>query len=888
MLTHTRSSRHDSKTFGNRRPAWIVVSAMLYALLVSHLDAFAGVAILTWDPNTEPDLAGYNVHYGTVSGTYSVVANAGNTATYTVTGLGVGTYYFAVTAYDTSGNESGVSNEVSKSVVDTTPPVISAITAGAITNAGATITWTTDEGSTSLVEYGTTTAYGSILAETTGFVTAHSRVLTALSSATTYHYRVRNRDAAGNLGTSGDLTFTTTAAPDTTAPILSGITASGITSGSAIITWSTNEPATSVVDYGLSTTYGSSSALNTTPVTSHSRTLSNLTPSTTYYYRVRSVDGAGNVATSSGFTFATPAAPDTTAPTISAVSVSGITNTGATVTWTTNEVSTSLVEYGATTAYGASSALDPTLVTSHTRAITGLSPSTAYHVRVRSVDAAGNGAVSADNTFTTSAAPDTIAPLISNVAVGSITGSSATVTWTTNEGATSLVEYGATTTYGSALPETASFLTAHSRVFTGLSVSTTYHYRVRNRDAAGNLGASGNFTFTTTAAPDTTAPVVSGITASGITTTSAIITWNTNEPATSVVDYGLSTAYGWSSAVNTTPVTSHSRNLSTITPSTTYHYRVRSVDGSGNVATSLDRTFTTLAAPDTTAPTISAVTVAAITFSSAEITWTTNEAGTSVVQYSTDLSFTLSSPLNTTPVTNHRRLLTGLTSATVYNYRVITTDTAGNTAQSGSRTFTTTAASDTNPPQDVRDFSATGKVRQVTLAWVNPPDADFIGVRIRYRTDRFPADTGDGSLLGDFTGQPGQAMDTVHGNLIHGVTYFYAASTYDNAGNRQNTAFASATPSMSDSAVVDPQAPAGGCGMIVPRDGDPPGPGQAADLLVMVVVALLMMRRKWWVPADWFRVGKRIVSVIQDRAVLGRQHLQECGGVFSGRKWLAA
>jgi hypothetical protein len=328
--------------------------------------------------------------------------------------------------------------------------------------------------------------------------------------------------------------------------------------------------------------------------------------------------------------------------------------------------------------------------------------------------------------------------------------------------------------------------------------------------------------------------------------------------------------------------------LSNLAPSTTYHYRVRSVDGAANAATSSDFTFATPAAPDTTAPTISAVTVAAITFSSAEITWTTNEAGTSVVQYSTDLSFTLSSPLNTTPVTNHSRLLTGLTPATVYNYRVITTDTAGNAAQSGSLTFTTTATADTTPPQDLRDFSATGKVRQVTLAWVNPPDADFIGVRIRYRTDRFPSDAGDGLLLGDFSGQPGQAMNTVHGNLLQGVTYFYAASTYDNAGNHQNTVFASATPSMSDSAVVDPQVPTGGCGMIAPRDGDPPGPGKAADLFVMAVVALLMMRRKWWAPADWFRVGKTIISVIQDRKVLGLPHLQECWGVFNGRKWLAA
>ncbi len=856
MLTQTRSRRRNFEASGNRRPAWVVVAAIIYTTLVFHVDALAGDATLTWVPNAEADLAGYHVYYGTAAGTYSAVTDAGNTTTYTVTGLGVGTYYFAVTAYDTAGNESGASNEVSKSVVDTTPPALSAVTANAITNVGATISWATDEIASSQVDYGTTTAYGTSSALDTALVISHTRALTGLSASTTYHFRVRSLDAAGNLGTSGDFTFTTTAAPDTTAPVLSGIVASAVTASGAIITWSTNELATSVVDYGLSTAYGSSSTLNTTPVTSHSRTLTNLAPSTTYHYRVKSVDGSGNVATSADNTLATPAAPDTTAPTISAVAASGITNAGATVTWTTNEVSSSQVDYGTTTAYGTSSALDAALVTSHTRALTGLSPSTTYHVRVRSIDAAGNAASSADNTFTTSAAPDTTAPLIANVSAGSITGSSAAVTWTTDEGATSLVEYGTTSSYGSALPETTSFVTAHSRVLTGLSVSTTYHYRVRNRDAAGNLGTSGDSTFTTTAVPDTTAPVLSGITASAITTSGAIITWGTNEPATSVVDYGLTTGYGSSSTVNTTPVTSHSRTLTNLVPSTTYHYRVKSVDGSGNVATSADNTLATPAAPDTTAPTISAITAGTITSNSAEITWATNEAGTSLVQYSVDLSFNLSSPLDATPVTSHRRPLTGLTPATAYVYRVITTDAAGNTAQSSSLTFTTAAVLDTTPPQDIWDFSATGENGQITLAWVNPPDADFTGVRIRYRTDRFPANPDDGALLGDFSGQPGQAMTTTHQNLSAGVTYFYSAATYDASGNRQSTVYTSATPFGSDSGT--PQNPVGGCGMIAPRNGDPPGPWKAADLLVMALVALCLARRKW-MSSGW-GPGRRMVQ----------------------------
>ncbi len=76
--------------------------------------------MLTWNPNTESDLAGYKVYVGTRPGQYDVSGSPyvlGKTAAYTVANLPAGqTYYFAVSAYDSAGNESALSNEVSKSL----------------------------------------------------------------------------------------------------------------------------------------------------------------------------------------------------------------------------------------------------------------------------------------------------------------------------------------------------------------------------------------------------------------------------------------------------------------------------------------------------------------------------------------------------------------------------------------------------------------------------------------------------------------------------------------------------------------------------------------------------------------------------------------------------
>ena len=69
--------------------------------------------ILAWDPNAEVGLAGYKVHYGISSENYNTTIDVGNQTTYNISELvSSGTYYFAVTAYDISGNESVYSNEV--------------------------------------------------------------------------------------------------------------------------------------------------------------------------------------------------------------------------------------------------------------------------------------------------------------------------------------------------------------------------------------------------------------------------------------------------------------------------------------------------------------------------------------------------------------------------------------------------------------------------------------------------------------------------------------------------------------------------------------------------------------------------------------------------------
>jgi hypothetical protein len=89
---------------------------------------------------------------------------------------------------------------------------------------------------------------------------------------------------------------------------------------------------------------------------------------------------------------------------------------------------------------------------------------------------------------------------------------------------------------------------------------------------------------------------VSGMQAGTVTASSAVISWQTNNAADGRVDYGLSPAYG-GVASDTTLQTGHALTLANLTASTTYHYKVTSVDGAGQTASSADGSFTTNAAP---------------------------------------------------------------------------------------------------------------------------------------------------------------------------------------------------------------------------------------------------------------------------------------------------
>ena len=540
-------------------------------------------ATISWTTDTASDS---QVEYGTSTayGSFSALQPALITShSVDLTALAPNTTYHLLVHSRDSYGQVGTSVDFTFTTVIPPRPTISAVQGTATTSGGATINWTTSTPSTSQVNYGTAAGtYGSSTAVDSILETAHSEAITGLSPSSTYHYQVVSVDAYNQTVTSGDFTFTTNPMP----AVISNVQATPLSATSATVTWTTDTPSSTGVNYGATTAFGNSSE-DPAVTTSHSLTLSGLSPNTTYHYQAFSIDAYGQTtATTADLTFVTPLPPP---PVISAVQATPTSST-VTITWTTDSATSSQVSYGPTNAYG-STTLDPATVTSHSVAITGLAPNSSYHYQVVSVDAYGQSTTSGDFTFATPIPPP---PVITNVQATAVTNTGATIAWTTTTPTDSQVIYGTTTAYGSSTAHDTALVANHSQVLTGLTPGQAYHYQVTSVDGYAQAATSADISFTTTLpAP----PVVSNVQVSGLSASTATISWTTSTPAGSQVFYGPTNVYASSTTSDPSPVTAHSQSLTGLTAGSLYHFQVDGVDVYGQPGQSVDMTFSTTNCP---------------------------------------------------------------------------------------------------------------------------------------------------------------------------------------------------------------------------------------------------------------------------------------------------
>lgn len=748
---------------------------------------------LTWDAVTDPDLRLYAVYKDYNRDSLDDTLATTDDPFYLDLTVSPGeTLFYSVSAVDSSWNESEYSDYAHVIFGDTSAPVITVgPTVIAISDTMATIYWETDEEADGYGEIYIDTNWVTADSHTT-FLLEHTATVTWLEPSTSYPFRVHSTDSLDNGPTYSDSGFlTTTSGPDETPPqIIFGPAVVYLTHNSATIEWTTDEIADGVVWYGQEMPFPNF-VFDTSFVTEHSITLYFLSPEEFYGYNVNSADLSGNgPTTSENLYFTTEAAPDTLPPVIvEGPSHAGITHNKAVINWVTDEIATSIVQYGPSELYGSERTISA-FVQNHQIVLTRLQDTTLYHYRVGSIDPESNGPTWSSNFwFWTHAAPHAVPPIIlTGPYVSWLNDTQAQIDWTTDEVSDSWVYYRleGSVEYGQA--GSPRYVKVHSVVLTNLVPDTTYDFYISSTDPQGNTVESehtggggmqpldtGDDQFTTRASPDVTAPVIiSGPHVRHKTHEMALVEWTTDETGNSIVEYGLSQDYG---TLITYPeaTINHTAYLSNLSPNTTYHFRVGSQDIANNGPTySSDVTFTTSADVCDTEPPVITVApgIAYADESRAIITWETDEPADSYMGYELMGGRAEKVVGESFCMLSHR---TTLNMQSSYNVRVFSSDQYGN-GPTYSDYFTVTALA-------TPDVSVPAIVSGPEVVYVSENSA-----KISWETDELSSSFVEYGLSVQYTDvEANPENDSLHEviltNLASSTTYHYRIKSADLFGN---------------------------------------------------------------------------------------------------------
>ena len=640
------------------------------------------------------------------------------------------TYTYDVYATNPAGN-SAKSSAVTVTTVPVSPSSLTA-TPVAGTSDQIALAWTDNsrhENGFNLYRKGpkdttfTLLTFAGPVAGTSNTVTLTDKGLT---TGATYSYYVTAYNGGGESAASNTATATTNT-HDTTPPTTFIVTgpASGETvcPANAVLTLSGTDPdnATNTLSYEYKVDTGTYSA----PSSSTTISLSGLSDGA-HTVTVAAVDPAGNVdpnPPSRTFTI------DSVAPAISAVSAAPGANS-AVITWTTDKASSSLVEYRVTgTTAWTATPVDNTKVTTHSVTVNGLTPGTGYDYRVHSADAC-NEAISSVQTFTTTA--DTTPPSTS-VTGGPASGAtvcdntvSFTVSGTDNLTTTANLRYEYKVDTGTySAPSKSTLIT-----LTGLS-DGPHTITIAAVDEAGNVDPNPPvISFQVSKNP----PAISALTATP-TNTGATITWTTDRPTSSQVEYRPTGTTAWTATpVNSSPVTAHSVLLTGLTPGQGYDYRVHSADACHETVSGV-QTFTTTTAADSTPPSTTIVsgpvggTVCAAT-ATFVLTGSDPDNAASTLRYEYKLD---AATVYTTPSSNTTVTLTGLADG-AHTVTFAAVDPSGNVDPNAAAVPFTVSL---NPPA-ISAIKATPKDTSVTITWTTDKTSSS---RVEYGTT-----TGYGTL----------------------------------------------------------------------------------------------------------------------------------------------
>ncbi len=633
---------------------------------------------LTWTDNSSNE-TGYQIERSltTATGFSVVTTTAGNTSSFSDTGLSAGVrYFYKIKAVNATGSSSYTSevNATAWLVAPTSP------TATAVSTTAINLTWidnaTNEAGYT--VEKSTTSGSGFASIGTTG-PNAVNFSSSGLTAGVKYYYRVKAIGATGSSAYSAEVSATAML----TAP--TSLTATAVSTSGVNLTWvdnSSNETGYQI-ERSLTTATGFST-INTTAANTNSFSDTGLSTGVLYYYRVKAVNTGSSSYSLEASAMAQIIAPTSlVATTVSTVQIN--------LTWIDNSSNEGgfAVERSLTSGSGFTNVTNlPANTVSYSN--TSNTPGTQYFYRIKAINGPGSSAYTAEANAT--AALSTPTALAATV----VSSAGINLSWTDNSANETGYQVERSLTTGTGFSTIASIaVNSNSYSDTGLSNTTKYYYRIKAFNATGASAYSSEVNGTTFLIQPTALLVVT------TATTSAAITWtdNSSNETGFKIERSLTTGTGFT-VVNTTAANSTSYTNTGLTAATNYFYRIRAAN-----ATPIYSAYTPEFQITTSAP-AAPITLAASTTGPTAITltWTDNSYGESGFKIERSLSSSngfvevATAGANATSYTDTG----GLVINTTYYYKIRSTNAVGNS----SYTSVVSSSTETGLVADIVEFNA--------------------------------------------------------------------------------------------------------------------------------------------------------------------------------------
>ena len=232
--------------------------------------------------------------------------------------------------------------------------------------------------------------------QNTGATATQSTI--SLPGGKTYYFAVRGFDKGSVPGELSDETSAIVNGSDTTPPVISSVLAYNITASAATISFNTDEEAYVQVEYGTSAALGSYTGLTNISSKSHQIGVSNLSSSTTYYFRVTAKDLLGNEVHSIVYSFKTNSGSndpsDANAPIkFIRITLINVSNQSVSINWVTDKLTTGYVQYGPDASFGRDVS-EPNSLTDHVTVLYNLTSSSLYRYQITAMDTESHQIVS--------------------------------------------------------------------------------------------------------------------------------------------------------------------------------------------------------------------------------------------------------------------------------------------------------------------------------------------------------------------------------------------------------------------------------------------------------------------------------------------------------------